>query len=56
MYMIFIINRLYHLKNESKMSNFAYNNDQRLFLLFYNYILLNLSNIRLPPVLFIRKN
>jgi len=39
--MIFIIDRVNHLLNESKMIIFAYNNDQMV----YNRIVISLSNI-----------
>jgi len=32
MHMIFIIDHIYHLMNESKMQSFAYNSDQRIYI------------------------
>jgi len=32
MHMVFIIDHIHHLMNESKMLNFAYNSDRRVYL------------------------
>jgi len=37
-YMVFIIDHIHHLMNESKMHNFTYNNDQRMYNTSHTYI------------------
>jgi len=37
MYMVFIIDHIHHLMNESKLLIFAYNSDRRVYLLFTYY-------------------
>jgi hypothetical protein len=39
MYMIFIIDHIHHLMNEFKMQSFAYNSDQRVYILVNQHIL-----------------
>jgi hypothetical protein len=35
--MIFIIDHIHHLMNESKMQSFAYNSDRRMYVLYQKF-------------------